>query len=248
MAGRLQALKDAVRRAAQRPHRVLRLPLGLGAGLRQDVVDNGSVHTYAGTAELELAPHVLRAVRPGIVSYDVGGHDAYYALVFARLSGARVVSFEADAGAIARMRRNLDRNPGHDVQVVEGFVDDGDHALDALAPRLGLPLPGLLKIDVDGGEGAVLRGAATILRDVRPEVIVETHSAGLERECGDLLVAAGYRVRVVTQRRWLRQNRPAEHNRWLVASPLGGAAGEHDAREERGDERQRGELPVPVDR
>jgi hypothetical protein len=246
MASRLQAVKDAVRLAALRPGRVLRLPLGLGAGLRLEVVDNGSVHTYAGTAELELAPHVLRAVRPGTVCFDVGGHDAYYALVFARLSGARVVSFEADPQAVARMHRNLARNPGHDVRVVEGFVDAGDHALDVLAPRLGLPLPGLLKVDVDGGEGAVLRGAARILRDVRPHVIVETHSEGLERECGDLLVAAGYRVTVVTQRRWLRQNRPAAHNRWLVGSPV--AVGEHDAGQDGGDERQPGELPVPVDR
>ncbi len=246
MPSRVQALKDVVRRAALRPGRVITLPLGLGKGLRLEVVDNGSVHTYAGTAELELAPHVLRAVQPGTVCFDVGGHDAYYALVFARLSGARVVSFEADPQAIARMQRNLARNPGHDVRVVEGFVDDGDHALDALAPRLGLPLPGLLKIDVDGGEGAVLRGAAKILRDQRPHVIVETHSEGLERECGDLLLAAGYRVVVVPQRRRLRQNRPAAHNRWLVASPL--AAGEDHAGQHRGDERQGGQLPVPVDR
>jgi len=241
-------LRDAVRRAVLRPGRVLRLPLGLGAGLRLEVVDNGSVHTYAGTAELELARHVRRIVRPGLVCFDVGGHDAYYALVFARLSGAPVVSFEADRSARARMERNLARNPGHDVRVVEGIVDDGDHALDALVGRLGLPAPGLVKIDVDGGEGAVLRGAAGLLRSVRPHVIVETHSPGLEAECGDLLAAAGYGVTVVTQRRWLRQNRPAAHNRWLVASPVGVGAREHDAGEHRGDERQAGELPVPVDR
>jgi hypothetical protein len=144
------------------------------------------------------------------------------------------------------MRRNLARNPGHDVRIVEGFVDDGERSLDALSVSVGLPRPGLLKIDVDGGEGAVLRGAARLLAEARPEVIVETHSPGLERECGDLLLAAGYRVVVVPQRRRLRQNRPAAHNRWLVASPL--PVGEHHAGEHGGDERQGGELPVPVDR
>jgi hypothetical protein len=212
-------LKGRIRRALLRPGRVLRIPIGVGAGIRLEVVENGSVHTYAGTAELELARHVRRAVRPGTVCFDVGGHDAYYALVFARRSGAPVVSFEADPSAVARMRRNLARNPGFDVRVVEGFVDDDARSLDALTGSLGLPVPGLLKIDVDGGETAVLRGASRLLATARPEVIVETHSPGLERECGDLLVAAGYRVLVVPQRRRLRQNRPAAHNRWLAAHP-----------------------------
>ena len=55
----------------------------------------------------------------------------------------------------------------------------------------------------------------------RQPMKIAMHSPGLERECGDLLVAHGYRVLVVPQRRRLRQNRPAPHNRWLVASHRG---------------------------
>ena len=43
--------------------------------------------------------------------------------------------------------------------------------------------PFVIKIDVDGGELDVLRSGATVLRDHDCSLIVETHSAELERSC-----------------------------------------------------------------
>lgn len=216
-------MRQAVRRALLRPGRVLRLPVGIGAGLRLEVVDDGSIHTYLGTAELEIAPHVRRFARPRTVCFDIGSHDGLYGMALARLTGAPVWSFDADPEAVERMLRNLDRNGlGDRVSVVSAFVGDrterarGVVALDDLDD---LPAPGLLKVDVDGGETGVLAGAAKLLREARPAVVLETHSPDLERDCAELLVAAGYRVRIVTQRARFRQNRPAAHNRWMVAEP-----------------------------
>jgi hypothetical protein len=59
--------------------------------------------------------------------------------------------------------------------------------------------PDLLKIDVEGAEGLVLRGAQATLERHRPIVVFE-HGAHAERfgmtseEIHDLLVAAGLRV------------------------------------------------------
>lgn len=211
----LRPLRDAL----MRPGRVVRVPMGMAAGVRLEVDENGSVHTYLGTAELELARHVRRAATPGAVCFDVGGHDGWYAMIFARLTGAPVVSFEADADAVDRMKRNLARNPSLAGLVSVRHEMVGQDTIDRLVSSGAVPAPSLLKVDVDGGEVAVLRGAAGVLREHRPHVIVETHTAGLERDCGDLLVAAGYRPVIVPQRRRFRQNRPAEHNRWLVAHP-----------------------------
>jgi hypothetical protein len=95
----------------------------------------------------------------------------------------------------------------------------GEDTIDRLVLEGELPPPALLKVDVDGGEVAVLRGARQLLATHHPHVIVETHTAGLEHDCGDLLLGCGYRPVVVPQRRRFRQNRPAAHNRWLVAHP-----------------------------
>jgi hypothetical protein len=46
--------------------------------------------------------------------------------------------------------------------------------------------------------------------------VIETHGAAVERACVDVLAPLGYRVRVVTQRRRLREHR-APDNRWIVA-------------------------------
>ena len=75
----------------------------------------------------------------------------------------------------------------------------------------------MLKIDVDGAEVSVLAGASRLLVESHPDVIVETHSAELEHVCTRLLIEAEYASRVITPRRIFPQNRPAEHNRWLVA-------------------------------
>jgi len=89
--------------------------------------------------------------------------------------------------------------------------------LDRAVADFKLPAPHHLKTDVDGAEAAVLEGAAELLVRRRPNVVVEVHSKALERRCGALLVAHGYRPVVLSQRRVLPDFRPIVHNRWLVA-------------------------------
>ncbi len=209
-----------------RPGRVHRIPLGPGGGLRLEVTANASIHTSLGTAELELARHVRRLARPGKVCFDIGCHDGYYSMLFARLTGVAVVGFESEREAVARIHRNLARNPaiGSRIVVRNDYVSDemARHpnavALDDLIEAAEVPAPDVLKIDVDGGEVAVLYGARQTLATLRPHVIVEVHSPDLERDCAELLSGFGYRVIVVAQRKRFRQNRPAAHNRWLVAT------------------------------
>jgi hypothetical protein len=206
-----------------RPGRARRIPAGLAEGLRLEVDPAAPVHIHLGTAEVEIARHVRRLARPGVRCFDVGGHNAYYAMVLAGLTGAPVVSFEFDPAGIARMRRNLALNPDVAalVRVEQAYLADADDPaagaarLDTLVERLGLPWPGLLKIDVEGAEAAVLRGAPRVL-ERRPALVVETHGAEVERACADVLAPLGYRIRVVTQRRRFREHR-APDNRWIVA-------------------------------
>lgn len=180
----------------------------------------GQTGLYLGLYEVELNRHLRRLCRPGDRAYDVGGQFGYDALVIAKLTGAEVVSLECDPVYVDVIRRNASLNPGCRVEAREAFVADRTGgsmlALDDLARSTFVP--DFIKIDIEGGEVAALQGAAHILAERRPGLVIEVHSVPLEEECRRILEAHGYQIETVTPRRWLPDYRPIEHNRWLVAA------------------------------
>ncbi|WP_205696021.1 FkbM family methyltransferase [Conexibacter sp. SYSU D00693] len=218
-------LSGAARRTLLRPGAVRTVPAGLARGVRLEVSPDSTLHVHLGSAEVELVRWLRRLAVPGTPCADVGASEGLYALTLAKLVRAPVAALEFRPEALALLRRNLDRNPelARHVRVVEAYAADvvdpahGATTLDGLVARGALPEPGLLKVDVEGAEVAVLRGARELLARRRPHVLLETHSAGLEQACGELLVRHGYRPVVVHQRRVLKEGRPNPENRWLVA-------------------------------
>jgi hypothetical protein len=214
---RLRPAVQALKRQLLPPPRARTLPLGVGRGIRLTVDFQHDTRLYLGLYEIELNRYLKRFCRPGVNSFDVGACRGYDSLVLARLTGSWVVSFEADPSACRTMRNNLSRNPeGARIRMVPGIVGPpgADVTLDDCANEFGVP--SFVKIDVDGGELDVLRGAERLLLEHRPSLIVETHSHELERLCAGFLSDHGYRPLIVKQRRVWRERRP-DDNRWLVA-------------------------------
>jgi FkbM family methyltransferase len=56
----------------------------------------------------------------------------------------------------------------------------------------------LVKIDVEGHEGAVLRGATRVLRELRPKLLIEIHTPGALADCLGQLQEARYEISAVT--------------------------------------------------
>ena len=226
-----RAFAAAIRRHVLREGAAWRIPMGLGQGLRVAVQagQSASLHLYLGTAEAEIAPHIRRLLAPGMHCVDIGGNNAYYAMIFARLTRTEVVSIDFADEAIALAERNLVLNPqlAPLVRVERCYVaaeiapHRGISTLDDLLARGVIAPPDFVKMDVEGGELAVLQGATRTLREQRPRIVAETHGHAVEAAVAGLLLAAGYGVRIVSQRRWLREGRPLEGNRWLVAEPRG---------------------------
>jgi hypothetical protein len=217
------SLRERVRGVYMRPGAVRRVPLGIAAGLRLEVDPRAPIQVYLGTAEVEIAGHIKRLAQPGLRAFDIGGHNAYYAMVLARLTQRPVISFEFDPAGVERMHRNLALNPplADRVEIRQVYLSYerndalGAATLDEVVAGDRLAPPDLLKIDVEGAESRVLQGAAVVLRR-RPHLVIETHGATVERECVEILRAHGYTPFIVTQRRRLREHR-APDNRWLIA-------------------------------
>jgi len=74
-------------------------------------------------------------------------------------------------------------------------------ALDELLAAGEVPPPAVMKIDVEGAELLVLRGAQKLLASHQAKLFMEIHSAGLARDCRALLEELDYEVRVVEQAR-----------------------------------------------
>jgi len=52
--------------------------------------------------------------------------------------------------------------------------------------------PGLIKIDVEGGEAAVLEGLKSMLKSDRPTILIELHGPEASSEVQNILASAGY--------------------------------------------------------
>lgn len=199
------------------------VPLGIGSGAVVPIDFSCHTRLYLGLYEIELNRYIRAFCTRGVRSFDVGAQIGYDALILARLTQAPVLSFEADAGLAETMVATFAANEdvaalisARHATIAQTTGAGGALALDDVAYEEGF-VPGLVKMDIDGGEADALQGASRILREARPHLIVETHSAALERECALLLRDANYSPRVVEQR-WLWPDyRPTAHNRWLVA-------------------------------
>jgi FkbM family methyltransferase len=162
--------------------------------------------------------------------YDVGAHRGLFSLVHCALGPARrAVLFEPslslshdarallalngfDTRAEVRARGVGDRAGtrlmAEDALGFAGLADDQDAdavpieftTLDAEWRRTG-EAPAIVKIDVEGAESEVIRGAAALLRDVRPLLFLELHLDVLEGRAEPVetllsqLTACGYRFK-----------------------------------------------------
>lgn len=65
-------------------------------------------------------------------------------------------------------------------------------SLDLLEPAILFEQVAIVKIDVEGHEGAVLRGAGKLFVQYRPYALIELHSSEVTKEVFDILAAYGY--------------------------------------------------------
>lgn len=123
----------------------------------------------------------IDACAPGAVAIDVGAAYGYVTLVMAHAVGAggKVIAFEADADRFDGLEQNIaDNGLRGRCDLWHAFVaerSDGARriTIDDVVARRGLDRVDFVKIDVDGGDADVLRGATRTLCEHQPVVVVE---------------------------------------------------------------------------
>jgi len=171
------------------------------------------IRNAAEPAQLDMARRL--ASKDGIC-FDIGANVGLYTLLFARYS-KRVFAFEPLPRNISYLHRMLDVNRIGNATVVPCAVSEttalaslreGENPAVGTLDRAGeQPVaalscddfvstygvaPALLKIDVEGSEAAVLRGAAGLLTEMKPSILLSTHGDTNRAECLELLKQKGY--------------------------------------------------------
>jgi FkbM family methyltransferase len=183
-------------------------------------ITGASNHGYwLGMYERKMKRLLLENVSTGDTFLDLGAHVGYYSLLGAKLVGpkGKVYSFEPLPRNLAFLRKHLELNNISNVVVFEGAIAhfDGFFNLNDSSPvgaklseegklkvkvfwlkemwRTGLmPLPQVIKMDIEGAELELLKDIKDILKTNNIRLFLSTHGKQTHRACLAILEDIGY--------------------------------------------------------
>ena len=202
------------------------------------IVGSGLHGYWLGSYEYAKQRLFAATVVPGSVVYDIGANVGFYTLLAAARVGdqGRVIAFEPLPANIDFIHRHLQLNHMANAHVIGAAVGDcaGEAAfapgrnrstgtlsaagdlrvkvvsIDEMVATGELPPADCMKIDVEGSELSVLRGARELLSHRHPVIFLATHGAQVQRECLGFHKSFGYECIPI-------DGRPLSESRELIA-------------------------------
>jgi len=186
------------------------------------IVGSSDHGCWLGSYEFKKQKLFQQMVTRGSVIFDVGANVGFYTLLSSVLTGSegRVYAFEPLPANAALLRRHVEMNGIRNAVVEELAVSDTcgsaffeihpsnamgklaesgtlkvkKASLDELVNNGELKPPDVIKIDVEGEELGVLRGAGQVLARFHPKLFLATHGPGVHQDCCEFLTGMGYRL------------------------------------------------------
>ena len=204
------------------PKTVLPILRGRMKGMKW--VKGAGAHGYwLGSYEHDKRLAVEKGVKSGDVFYDIGANVGYFSLLAAKLSApdGKVVAFEPLPRNIAFIQRHIALNKLQQrIMVIEAAVSDHSGTaffdpdistskghiaqegqlevqlvcIDELVSEGRIPLPDVMKIDVEGAEAEVLRGAMQTLQACHPLLYLDTHQREAHYQTLEILTRLDYTI------------------------------------------------------
>jgi FkbM family methyltransferase len=169
---------------------------------------------YSGTFEAAAETVLAASVEPGMMAIDIGANVGYHTFTLAKLTGpaGRVLAIEPTTRAFTRLTRNAALNAFTNITLLKAGLTDHESGpieiqfqssyrldgsiqdvretvllttLDRVVKDQHLSRVDFIKMDVDGFEGKVFRGAAETLRQFRPKMLFEITPAAMVKNGDD---------------------------------------------------------------
>lgn len=192
---------------------------------------------WLGLYERNQTAEFLRCAKVASCFLDLGAHVGYYSLLFARANPqGKGYAFEPSAVNYPLLCQHIRINSITNILVYNLAVSDTEGSIKftagktSVASRLAIngelvvnsiklsnwvasekiPVPDLIKMDIEGAELSVLSDLLNLLKEYHPPIFLSTHGDATHQSCIQLLRAAGYRINPI-------DHKELEHSKEIFA-------------------------------
>lgn len=201
---------------------VVKVRAGLNKGMKWKV-GSGAHGCWLGLFELEKQAAMKPFIKPGMTVFDIGANAGFYTLTFSCLveEQGRVWAFEPLAENANNILRHINLNRLTNVTLLQaavvdhsglvgfrigennatGTVSDEEELykvpavfLDNLVEAGAVPVPDVVKIDVEGFESSVLVGSKKLLAARQTTLFIALHGDEERKRCRKILESFRYKI------------------------------------------------------
>jgi hypothetical protein len=195
--------------------------LGVFRGVKTLAVPKESVQIRLGLWERETYKYIRRAAREANWVIDIGAGSGELSIFFeTRTKADPIIAVEAWDTRL--LLQNIAINQSGRIEILEQYLGTEVGRLPLNSVKVPRNRRGFIKLDADFAEYSILQSGQQLLEESKSLLLVETHSAVLERDCCEFLRKLGYHTRIIPNAWWrsiIPEQRPSDHNRWFWAEP-----------------------------